>query len=304
MTPEEIQECLTGPIASLKTPFLQDGSIDYPGICNYVDFVIAGGTKSIVLTVGDSLLTILSDQEIAEVTKTVVKHTAGRAMVVAADRYFGTNQSVEFAKYAREVGADILMVLPPDWGASCSSDSLVEHYATVAEEIPVMVVTNIFIPRGTEFGMEVLQKLSEEVPGVVAVKDDAGTEFFRKLCERFSERWPIISGGAKQYYLTGGFSYGCVGSFSIYIDFAPHITQRFWRAIDAEDLMTAMAVIRDYEVPFCDFGAEVHGGADSLGHGAMELFGVTSRWRRKPYVSMTDEDMDRLADFFKRLSLM
>lgn len=303
MDSEEIREALTGPVGSVKTPFLQDGDIDFAGVRNWVDFVIAGGTKSIILTVGDSLFTILSDQEIAELTKVVVQHTAGRAMVVAADRYFGTGQSVEFAKYAREVGADMLMVLPPDWAASCSPASLVEHYATVAEEIPVMVVTNIFIPRGTEFGMEVLQKLSEEVPGVVAVKDDAGTEFLRKLCIRFGERWPILSGGAKQYYLAG-FPYGCVGSLSIYLDFAPHITQRFWRAIDAEDVMTAMAIIRDYEVPFCDFSAELHTDLDCLGHGAMELFGVTSRWRRKPYVSMTDEDMDRLADFFKRLSLM
>ncbi len=76
------------------------------------------------------------------------------------------------------------------------------------------------------------------------------------------------------------------------------------RAIEAEDLMTARAIIRDYEVSIYDFSAELHSDLDCLRHGAMELFGVTSRWRRKPYVSMTDEDMDRLADYFKRLSLM
>ena len=165
ITREEIRERLTGPVASVKTPFLPDGSIDFAGLRNFVDFVIAGGATTIIITVGDSLLTILTDQDIADLTKVVVEQTAGRAMVVAADRYFGTGQSVAFAKYVREIGADILMVLPPDWGYSCTVASLVEHFAAVAEQIPVMVVTNLFIPRGHAFGLEVLQRLREEVPG-------------------------------------------------------------------------------------------------------------------------------------------
>ncbi|GAG43667.1 unnamed protein product, partial [marine sediment metagenome] len=87
ITREEIRERLTGPVASVKTPFLQDGSIDFAGLRNFVDFVIAGGATTIIITVGDSLLTILSDQDIADLAKVVVEQTAGRAMVVAADRY-------------------------------------------------------------------------------------------------------------------------------------------------------------------------------------------------------------------------
>ncbi len=81
---------------------------------------------------------------------------ANGAMVVAADRHSATGQSVAFAKYVREIGADVLMVLPPDWAASCTPRSFVEHYAAVAEQIPVMVVTGVFIPRGMSFGLETL----------------------------------------------------------------------------------------------------------------------------------------------------
>ena len=84
-----------------------------------IDFDIqVGGAKSIVLTVGDSHLIAMSDQEIADVTKATTEHVNGRALVVAADRYYDTKQAVSFAKFAGGVGVDVVMVLPPDWAAS------------------------------------------------------------------------------------------------------------------------------------------------------------------------------------------
>lgn len=139
---EEARHALTGPIMSLNTPFFANGEIDYQSIRQIIDFTIDAGSKTIILTSGDSLYTLLTDAEVAELTKFVVAQTAGRAMVVAADRIWWTGKDVEFAKYAREVGADMVMVLPPDWAGSCTEDTLVAHYAAVAEHMPVMFVTN------------------------------------------------------------------------------------------------------------------------------------------------------------------
>ena len=52
------------------------------------------------------------------------------------------------------------MALPPNWGGSCTTETLVEHYSAVAEHLPLMVVTAAFsgIP-GT--GLKVLEILRE-----------------------------------------------------------------------------------------------------------------------------------------------
>ena len=71
---------------SLSTPFLVNGEIDYQGIRNIIDYTIDAGSKTIILTQGDSLYTIMTDYEVAEITKFVAEYTAGRAMVVVADR--------------------------------------------------------------------------------------------------------------------------------------------------------------------------------------------------------------------------
>src|SRR3990172_8550984 len=111
MSAAEVREALTGPDPSLSTPFCRDGSIDVKGVRKFIDFVIEeGGAKCIVMTHGDTLYTLLTDDEIAKPPRLVVEHTAKRAMVVAADHAYWTGKAVEFAKYCRDVGADVLMV--------------------------------------------------------------------------------------------------------------------------------------------------------------------------------------------------
>jgi hypothetical protein len=86
---------LSGPMPSLKTPFNRDGSIDYDGLRNLIDCNLAAGAKALMLTAGDSHYVALSEQEIAEVTLATIRHTAGRALVIAADRYYHTTQAFD-----------------------------------------------------------------------------------------------------------------------------------------------------------------------------------------------------------------
>jgi 4-hydroxy-tetrahydrodipicolinate synthase len=299
---EEIREALTCPIASVPTLFLRDGSIDFDGVRRFIDFTIAGGTKTILLTYGDSLYSLLGDKEIAEVTRAVVEHTANRALVVAADGIWATRQEIEFAKYVREMGVDVLMVLPPDWAASCTAATFVEHYAAVARHISVMVVTNVFARRQA-LGLEVLKILRDEVHGVVAIKDDVGGEFARKMCLLVHDRWAVFAGGQKQNHLDM-VPYGCDGYMSTYIQFKPRVAQDYWEATRTRDWDRARQIISTYDMPYFDFVIGLPGGFDAGIHGVLELFGIAQRWRRKPYYSLNDEEMEQLADFFRQKSLL
>jgi len=308
MTHEEIREALTGPVPSVRTPFNKDGSIDFDSLRNMIDFDIDAGAKTIMLTMGDSLYSILTDEEVGEVTKVVVQHTAGRAMVIAADRMWATPKEVEFAKYAREIGADLLMVLPPDWARSCTPETLVEHYGAAAEHIPVMIVTGYLIEWGMIPAVNAMEKVYNEVPGVVALKDDFCGEFMRRLCLMARDKWALISGGLKQNHLDC-FPYGVDGYLATFITFKPSVTHEYWDAIKANDVHRAAQVIKKYDIPFFNFighgkPGQISGGFDAGMHGTMELFGITKRWRRKPYYSLNDEEMERLADFFKKIALL
>lgn len=294
---EEVREALTGPIASVRTPFTKEGEIDYKGLANLIDFPISAGNKTVLLTYGDSLISTLTDDEIAEVTRFTVEQTAGRAMVVAADGQWWTGKTLEFADYVRDVGADVLMVLPPNWAGSCTSETMVAHYAAVAERIPVMVVTNLF--RGTEtFGLKTIETLRDTSDNVVAVKDDVGNDFARRLCDLVGSEWAVFSGGRLQSHLNM-LPYGCDGFMSPFQSFMPNVDYDYWNAVRAGDWNKTVEIIKDYELLFFGLGAGYRGGLDAVTHGVFELFGHCERWRRLPYHSLTDNEMERLSGFFK-----
>jgi dihydrodipicolinate synthase/N-acetylneuraminate lyase len=85
--PAELREALNSPIPSLRTPFTSEGSVDLDGLRSQIDFVIAGGARTVMMTWGDSLLSVMTDDEVAGVAKVIVEHTAGRAKVIVADEY-------------------------------------------------------------------------------------------------------------------------------------------------------------------------------------------------------------------------
>lgn len=298
---QELRSLLTGPVMSVHTPFFKDGEIDFDSLRGLVDRGIEAGSTTMLLTYGDSLFSLLTDDEVAEVTRVVAEQTAGRAAVVAADRIWWTGKTVEFARYAREVGADVLMVLPPDWAGSCTADTFVAHYAAAAAEIPVMVVTNVF-SRSHELGLEVLQRLRDKVPGVIAIKDDLVGAFARKMAVLLHGHWAVISGGQKANHFDL-IHYGCDGYLSTLVTFAPQITQAYCQAVQAGELDAAAGIIRDYDMPYFDYVLSVEGSFDAALHGTYELFGLAERWRRPPYHSLTDEQMDGLSQQLVELKL-
>ena len=295
---EQTRARLNGYVPSLHTIFHRDGEIDYDGIRRFIDFVIDAGSKSILITPGDSLYALLSDEEIGALNKVVVDHVAGRALVIAAAKNWWTGKTVEFAKYARQIGADVLLVYPPQWATSTTPDTLVDQYAAVARHMPVMVFTPTLMDRGMETALHTIRRLRDEVPDVVAVKEDCFGQFGRRLSLEVYGQWSIIGGGEKQNHMNA-FPYGIDGYLSTFIKFMPRVTHAYWQAIDANDVAGAVRIIAEYDIPYFDFAATFPDEYDSALHGVLELFGVAQRWRRPPFHSLSDAQMQRLRAFFE-----
>jgi len=294
---EEVRQALTGPVVSLHTPFHRNGDIDYEGVRRIIDYAVdEGGSRAVILTAGDSLFTVLSDDEIAELTKAVVEHTAGRAVVVAAADFWSTRQTVQFARYACDIGADILMVAAPDWSRSCTDDSIVEHYSQAAScGIPIMVVTNFLQPRSESFRLHVIKRLRDEVEGIYAVKDDVCGEFGRRLSLLVYDRWAVLVGTGNKRIVLNAVPYGCDGYMSCFLYFNPELAHQFWSAVQACDRDGIREFIADWEI--------LHGFGESVNpvlHGIIELKGLAERWRRMPYASLDDEAVAKLAHLLKQ----
>lgn len=294
------RELLTGPVPSIRTPFTQTGEIDEDGLAQIVEFLIGAGARSLMLTAGDSHWFCLTEKEISHVTRLVCEQARGRAAVIAADCQHDTRRAVAFAEASQEAGAAIMMVLPPDWGRSCTPASMAEHYAAVAEVLPVMIVTNVFIPRGDAMAAETIARTLETSERVVAIKDDMCGRFAQQLCLDHSESVAILAGGQKHNHLSMRL-FGRCGYLSTFMSFQPEVTHRYWTAIESEDWHTASRIVAEIDGPWFKHIGTFPGGFDAAIHGVMELHGLCGRWRRPPYHSLSNPQMQALRQFHNTL---
>ncbi len=302
--PTEVREALGGPWPSISTPFTKEGQIDEVGLRRQLDFLIeTAKAKAVVLTWGDSLFSLLTDDEIAEVTRIVVQHVNGRAYVVAATHQWWTGKAAEFAAYCSDLGADMVMGLPPDWAGSTTVDQLVAYYAALGEHLPVMIVTNYLGKRGKGFSVKLCDRLVREVPRLMALKDDLCNATAQEIFLHVGDRWALSAGGQKINHLQL-LPFGADGYLSTFIGFNPEITWRYSNAVEAGDLDTARAVIRDFDAPFFDYIIACEGGFDAAIHAIGELTGISKRYRRPPYHSMTDEQMEELGTFLRERGMI
>jgi dihydrodipicolinate synthase/N-acetylneuraminate lyase len=307
--PAELRAALNSPIPSLRTPFTADGEMDEDGIRAQVDFVIAGGAKFIMLTYGDSLHTILSDDEVARLAKVVVDQTAGRAKVIASDSVWPTPKAVAYAEYCQQIGADLLMLLPPDWGASTTPETLVEHCNAVGRHMPLMLVTaffeqsGVFGARPESFRMDVIRALYERVPSMVSIKDDVFGELGIQICKLTSDRWAVVSGGWMKNHLAQ-VPLGVAGYLCGMMSYVPEIPWRYWRAVEARDWQAAGDIVRDIETPYREHVMSYEGGFNCAMHGLFELYGICSRHIRPPYHTISDGQLEQLKHFLQSQGLL
>lgn len=297
---QSIRRALTGPISSISTPFNRAGQLDERALRACVDFAVTeANSGTLLLTYGDSLYSILTDHEIADVTRIVVEQNAGRKLVVAAGSWW-TGEAVRFAEYCRSLGVSAFMPLPPNWAGSSTEQTLVDYFEQISRVMPVMLVTaigpGVSVPLGT------VRTLLQRDTGIVAIKDDICGAYGRRLAALNAGRWSFLSGGRKENHLDQ-LPYGADAYLSLYMRFKPAIAHRYWAAITTGDLPRAVEIINKYDIPLMNFCATQGVHFDAVVHGAMELAGLAGRWRRAPYSSLDDEQMAKLKGFLASVGL-
>ena len=288
---------ITGIISSIKTPFLLNGEIDYQGLRNFIEFALEAGAKTVLLTPGDSLYNVLTDNEIADVTKFAAKAIGKRAMFLAASDYWWTGKTTEYVRYACDAGADAVLVSPPERGMTVQG--LVDYYKTVSQERPVFILSAGLSSVGMQGALKTVSILLEEAPNVMGFKEDYEPRFAQQACLLAHDKWAIFAGGAKQTHMDM-LPYGCDGYMSVFITYKPKIAHAYWKAIEESNLRKAVEIIRDYDLPLFKFiYSEFAAGGDAAQHGMLEVAGICGRWRRNPLPNLTDADMDKLRYFLK-----
>jgi len=285
-SPAEFKQRLRGPIVSIPTPFTSDFRIDKVGLTRMINLALEHGITIFELTAGDSQFSYLAYDEIKDLAHSVVDSVANRGMTIIGTGAWWTARSAEFARYIEGIGGTALQVLKPP---GADESGLVEHYQRVADATRLPIVLH------GDFPLPLLEKLAQ-IEHIVALKEDVSLSYYVDGIVRFGKRINCFSGGGLDWFLVGQ-PYGATAYFDSYATFAPEISDRFWKAVQASDFATETEIIEKYDHPF------IQNFSAAFWHATLEYFGVAQRYLRPPQHSYSEQEMAKVKQFYDALGV-
>lgn len=291
-----VRDALTSIVPSISTPFLENGDIDYPALKRMTDFLIASGAKTLLLTYGDSILSLLTDSEVEAVTKAVVDAAGGRAMVIGCGKPWCLPQTVAFAQACADMGCDMVIPVAPDWAQHGDSRMLQQYFEAIGAIMPTMLLSNMMSSRGIP--MDIYERLSPD-SGIVAVKDDMVAPYGCRMGPIIRDKMAFLSGGRLENFLITA-PYGADGYLSIFARMFPELEKPYFQACLEGRYADAARFVEIYEAPFLQWCGANGAHFDAGIRGMLEIAGLCGRFCRMPYSHLTDGQMESLRQFLQQ----
>lgn len=153
------------------TPFHDDGSLDLDGMKRVLDFLIDVKVDGICILANFSEQFLISDDERDILTRLCLEHVAGRVPVIVTISHFATQIAVQRAQQAKELGATIVMMMPPYHGALLKGNAqqtFEQFQAVGAVGIPIMVQDAPL--SGVDLPVSLLVRMAREIEMVKLFK--------------------------------------------------------------------------------------------------------------------------------------
>jgi len=176
------------------TPFREDFEIDDDALRDLVHFLIKNGIHGIIPcgTAGEFPLMSLEEQR--RVYKIVGEAVRWKIPLVAGTCALTTQDAVSQTRYAKEVGAEGVMVLPSFYYKHDEAE-LTAYYRAIAEVgLPIMVYNNPGHSQ-VDISPETIANLSEEIELVDYVKESSGDPTRVKEILRLAENRITVFAG-------------------------------------------------------------------------------------------------------------
>jgi 2-keto-3-deoxy-L-arabinonate dehydratase len=154
------------------TTFTEHGELDLASQKRCIDFMIDAGSNGICILANFSEQFVLSDDERELLTRTILEHVAGRVPVIVTTTHFSSKVCAERSRRAQEMGAAMVMVMPPYHGATIRvpEEKIVEFYAALSDAIDIPIMIQDAPVSGTTLSAALLARMAREIEQVAYFK--------------------------------------------------------------------------------------------------------------------------------------
>ena len=152
----------------VPTPFTETGELDLDSQKRAVDFLIDAGVDGLSILANFSEQFSLADDERELLTRTILEHVAGRVPVIVTTSHYATRICAERSRQAQELGAAMVMVMPPYHGATfrVTEPGIETFFARVSDAIDIPIMIQDAPASGTVLSAAFLARMAREIEHV------------------------------------------------------------------------------------------------------------------------------------------
>jgi dihydrodipicolinate synthase/N-acetylneuraminate lyase len=156
----------------VPTTFTESGELDLESQKRCVDFMIDAGSDGLAILANFSEQFLLADDEREILTRTILEHVAGRVPVIVTTTHFSTRVCAARSRRAQDMGAAMLMVMPPYHGATfrVPESRIHDFYAGVSDAVDIPIMVQDAPAAGTPLSAEFLARMARQIEHVAYFK--------------------------------------------------------------------------------------------------------------------------------------
>jgi len=279
------------------TPLKADGSIDQSAFAEVLEYLIAQGVHGIIIAGSTGEYYAHTPQERVELATLAKEIIGARTQLVIGTGAIRTEESVEYAKVARTIKADAILVGTPPYALPTERENAAHALAIdQAAGLPIMLY-NYPGRMGMSMGREFFNLVTQASKNFVAIKESSGqTGQLHMLAREFSG--VSLSCGwddqALEFFAWGARSWVCAGS-----NFLPREHIALYQACAVEKDFDKGRRIMSAMLPLMDF---LEGGkfVQSIKHGCA-LAGLSPGGVRAPLQGLEESAQQALQTVVSRL---
>ena len=283
----------------IVTPYRDDFSIDYERLSEVVEFLIKAGVHGIISAGTTGEYYAQSMEERFDLMSYLQKQIKGRVTYIVGTGAIRTEDSIEYAKQAVEVGADALLVATPPYAVPTEREVALHALAIDrAANLPIMLY-NYPGRMGVNMGEEFLDRVGRS-PNFSAIKESSGDVNRIHILARDYPHIQLSCGmddQALEFFAWGAHSWVCAGS-----NFAPEIHVAMYRTCAVEGDFTKGRRIMSAMMPL--MRALEQGGkfVQCVKHG-LTTRGLPVGPPRKPLQSLNKDDKRTLEQVLRVMNI-
>lgn len=211
-------DVIRGVLPVAPTVFHPDEEVDLAGQRRVVDFVVDTCSDGICVLANYSEQFSVTDDERRQIVEASVDQAAGRIPVVVTTSHYSARVAAQRSKQAQELGAEIVMLMPPFFGATLSvnPDKVRSFFHRVAEAVDIPIMIQDAPMSSTAMSVQQLADLASEIPHLqyVKVETPRAADKIRALRAAAGEDLPGLYDGEEGVTLIPDLDAGAQGTMT------------------------------------------------------------------------------------------